>query len=65
MLPRSLADGRSESRLRLLGIAVFAVLAARSVGAAAPAAPAPTLTPEQLLKFQLFMEYMQKKGQKP
>ena len=39
MRPRSLADGRSASRLRLLGIAVFALLAARSVGAAESAAP--------------------------
>ena len=39
MRPRSLADRRSASRLRLLGIVVFAVFAARSVGAAEWAAP--------------------------
>lgn len=39
MRPRSCADGRSASRLRLLGIAAFAGLAARSVVAAESAAP--------------------------
>jgi endo-1,4-beta-xylanase len=38
MCPRSLADGRSALRLRLLEVAVFFLLAARSVGAAKPAA---------------------------
>jgi hypothetical protein len=41
MRPRSLANGRSASRLRLLGLAVLALAAARPVGAAGPAAPEP------------------------
>ena len=36
---RSLANGRSGSRLRLLGLAVLALFAARPAGAAEPAAP--------------------------
>ena len=39
MRHRSLVDGRGRSRLRLLGLAVLAVLAVRSAGAVAPAAP--------------------------
>lgn len=39
MRPRSLANGRSASSLRLLGIAVCAVLAVRSVDAGESAAP--------------------------
>ena len=39
MRHRSLGDGRGRSRLRLLGLAVLALLAGRSAGAAEPAAP--------------------------
>ena len=39
MRPRYLADGSSASRLRLLGLAVLVLFAARPVGAAEPAAP--------------------------